>query len=210
MQLIGLLDSPYVRRVAISLQLLELEFEHRALSVFRNFDEFHALNPVVKAPTLVCDDGQVLLDSTLILEHAETLAAPRTLLPADPAVRLRALRLLGLALAGLEKAVAIVYERNLRPAEKQHEPWIERVTAQMLAAFRALESDVASAPLPVDARTIRQDGVTVAVAWHFVQQMLPELLPAAEFPALERHAKHAETLPAFRAAPHGTGTVQRG
>src|SRR4030095_16887225 len=128
---------------------LELPFEHRALSVFRNFDEFHALNPVVKAPTLVCDDGQVLLDSTLILEHAETLAAPRTLLPTDPAARLRALRLLGLTLAGLEKAVAIVYERNLRPPEKQHEPWVERVTVQMLAAFRALESDGARAPLPV-------------------------------------------------------------
>ena len=35
MQLIGMLDSPYVRRVAISLQLLGLPFEHRSVSVFR-------------------------------------------------------------------------------------------------------------------------------------------------------------------------------
>ncbi len=53
MQLIGMLDSPYVRRVAICLKLLEIEFEHHAISVFRGFEQFKAINPVVKAPTLV-------------------------------------------------------------------------------------------------------------------------------------------------------------
>jgi len=208
MQLIGLLDSPYVRRVAISLQLLRLPFEHRALSVFRNFDEFARINPVVKAPTLVLDDGQVLLDSTLILEHAERLAAPRSLMPGGAAERVRALRLLGLALAALEKAVSILYERTQRPPEKQHEPWVTRVTGQMHAAFAALEADVARAPLASGADTIRQDGVTVAVAWHFTRQVLPELVPPARYPALERHSRAAEALPAFAAAPHGLGTVR--
>ena len=77
MQLIGMLDSPYVRRAAITLRLLGLAFEHRPISVFRQFDEFAAINPVVKAPSLVCDDGEVLMDSSLIIEHAERLAAPR-------------------------------------------------------------------------------------------------------------------------------------
>ena len=49
MKLVGMLDSPYVRRVAISLQLLGLRFEHQSLSVFRGFDEFQRINPVVKA-----------------------------------------------------------------------------------------------------------------------------------------------------------------
>ena len=44
--------------------------------MFRNFDEFQAINPVVKAPTLVTDDGAVLMDSTLILDHIERLADP--------------------------------------------------------------------------------------------------------------------------------------
>jgi hypothetical protein len=60
-KLIGMLDSPYVRRVAISLQLLGLRFEHQSLSVFRTFSEFQQINPVVKAPTLLCDDGEVLM-----------------------------------------------------------------------------------------------------------------------------------------------------
>ena len=81
MQLIGMLDSPYVRRVAISLELLGLPFEHRSISVFRQFDEFSRINPVVKAPSLVCDDGGVLMDSTLIIDYAEALAAPRSLVP---------------------------------------------------------------------------------------------------------------------------------
>ena len=38
MQLIGMLDSPYVRRVAISLQLLGLRFEHQSISVFSTFE----------------------------------------------------------------------------------------------------------------------------------------------------------------------------
>ena len=117
MKLIGMLDSPYVRRVAISLQLLDLPFEHQSLSVFRGFEEFSRTNPVVKAPTLVCDDGTVLMDSTLILQYAEALSHPRSLLPTEPAALAQALRATGLALAACEKAVQIVYERGLRPAE---------------------------------------------------------------------------------------------
>ena len=49
MKLVGMLDSPYVRRVAILLQVLGLRFEHQSLSVFRGFDEFRRINPVVKA-----------------------------------------------------------------------------------------------------------------------------------------------------------------
>ena len=119
MQLIGMLDSPYVRRVAVSFQLLGLPFEHRSISVFRTFEQFHAINPVVKAPTLVCDDGTVLMDSTLILDYAEQLAAPRTLMPLDIDERRKALRIIGLALAASEKSVQIIYERTLRPEERR-------------------------------------------------------------------------------------------
>ena len=77
MVLIGMLDSPYVRRVAVSLKLMGLPFEHRSVSVFRTYDEFRKINPVVKAPSFVCNDGTVLMDSTLILDYAEALAAPR-------------------------------------------------------------------------------------------------------------------------------------
>jgi glutathione S-transferase len=208
MQLIGMLDSPYVRRVAVSLQLLGLRFEHRSLSVFRTFDEFSRINPVVKAPTLVCDDGTVLMDSTLILEYAETLARPRSLLPREPAALAHDLRVVGLALAACEKSVQIVYEHELRPQEKRHQPWLDRVTGQMLAAFDALEQEVSRRPLPTSSEAMTQAGVSTAITWEFVQKMLPQVVPAQCWPKLAAFSAAAEALPEFAAAPHGDSTFR--
>jgi glutathione S-transferase len=207
MQLIGMLDSPYVRRVAVSLQFLGLPFQHRSLSVFRTFEQFRSINPVVKAPSLVCDDGTVLMDSTLILEYAESLADPaRSLMPADVPARQRALRLIGLALAACEKSVQIIYEHDLRPAEKRHEPWISRVTGQLLAAYGALEQELSRGGLQTSRGTINQPGIAIAVAWHFTRATLPEIVAASTFPALERFSGASEQLAEFRAAPHGAST----
>jgi glutathione S-transferase len=208
MQLIGMLDSPYVRRVAISLQLLGLPFEHRSLSVFRTFDQFRAINPVVKAPTLVCDDGTVLMDSTLMLDYAEALAAPKSLLPRGLPERLAALRTIGLALAACEKSVQLVYERNLRPPEKQHEPWASRVLGQMRAAFDELEAELANRARPGPAQHIDAAGVATAVAWHFTERMLRGTLKDVGYPRLRELSAWAEQLPEFVSAPYGDGTVR--
>lgn len=209
MELIGMLDSPYVRRVAISLQLLGLPFTHRSISVFRGFAEFSAINPVVKAPSLVCDEGTVLMDSGLILDYAEAMADPaRSLMPAELSARRRALRLLGLALAGCEKTVQIVYERALRPSEKQHAPWVERIHAQARAAYGALEAELARQSLPAPGLAMDQAGLTTAVVWHFTRELVPELAPAADFPLLTAYSAAAERLPAFIAAPHSEAIYQ--
>jgi glutathione S-transferase len=211
MQLIGMLDSPYVRRVAISLQLLGLPFEHRSISVFRTFEQFKGINPVVKAPTLVCDDGTVLMDSTLMLDYAEVLAAAkgtgRSLMPGAPAQRQHALRVIGLALAACEKSVQIIYEQTLRPAEKQHQPWLDRVQGQLLAACAALEAELKRVPPAATSDTIDQAGLTCAVAWQFMQQTRPGLVPVADHPVLQAYSEQVEQLPEFAAAPHGDGTV---
>ncbi|NVZ52591.1 glutathione S-transferase family protein [Pseudomonas sp. B6002] len=196
MKLIGMLDSPYVRRVAISLELYGVEFVHEPLSVFRTFNEFAQINPVVKAPTLVLDAGTVLMDSSLILDYLETLApADKKLLPQAPAARARDLQLLGLALAACEKSVQIVYEHNLRPAEKQHAPWLDRVSGQLLAAYSLLEKQ-----LP-DSEALTQASITAAVAWSFSQFTVASVVRADAFPHLKRHAERLEEHPAFRKYP---------
>ena len=200
MQLVGMLDSPYVRRTAISLRLLGVPFEHRSISVFSTFEQFSAINPVVKAPTLVCDDGSVLMDSTLIVDYAQSLSG-RSLLAADPARRLRELRLTGLALAACEKTVQIVYERKLRPAEKLHQPWMDRVQGQLVAAYSALEREIAAEPLPASEETMTQAGVSMAVAWAFTQLLTPDAVLPRDFPALAAFSAQAESLPVFLAAP---------
>jgi len=200
MQLVGMLDSPYVRRTAISLRLLGVPFEHRSISVFSTFEQFRAINPVVKAPTLVCDDGSVLMDSTLIIDYAQALSG-RSLLSPDPARRLRELRLTGLALAACEKTVQIVYERQLRPAEKLHQPWMDRVRGQLAAAYSALESELAAEPLSASEETMTQAGVSTAVAWAFTQLLTPDAISPTDFPVLAAYSAQAERLPVFVGAP---------
>ena len=196
MKLIGMLDSPYVRRVAISLDLYGVDFVHEPLSVFRSFDAFTQINPVVKAPTLVLDDGTVLMDSSLILDYLETLApANKKLLAQQPAARARDLHILGLALAACEKSVQIVYEHNLRPAEKQHAPWLDRVSGQLLAAYSLLEKQ-----LP-DSEVLTQASITAAVAWSFSQFTVASVVKADAFPNLRRHAERLEQHPAFKKYP---------
>ena len=196
MKLIGMLDSPYVRRVAISLDLYGVEFVHEALSVFSTFAEFSQVNPVVKAPTLVLDDGTMLMDSSLILDYLETLApADKKLLPQQPAARAHDLHLLGLALAACEKSVQIVYEHKLRPAEKLHAPWLERVSGQLLAAYALLDKQLA------DSQALTQASITAAVAWSFSQFTVASVVKADAFPNLKRHAERLEQHPAFRRYP---------
>ncbi len=207
MKLIGMLDSPYVRRTAISLQLLGVPFEHQSLSVFRTYDEFRRINPVVKAPTLVCDDGTVLMESTLILQYAEALAG-RSLLPSEPDALRQALRVTGLALAACEKSVQIFYEHMLRPEEKRHGPWLERVTAQLHAACAALEQELVQRPIEASASSIGQAGVTTAVTWQFILLTTPGVVARDRHPALVAFSEKAEALPQFKAAPHGAGTYR--
>lgn len=199
MQLIGMLDSPYVRRVAICLKLLEIEFEHRAISVFSGFDRFKAINPVVKAPTLVLADGQILMDSSLIQEYAAGISpSGRALLPNQGAARLNALQLNGLALAACEKTVQIVYEQQLRPLEKQHQPWLDRVQGQLLAAYAELEKQL---PQSAVSPFMGSAEVSVAVAWSFTQLMLPGQISDEQHPTLAAFAAQAEQHPAFISTP---------
>ena len=203
MRLIGMLDSPYVRRVAISLRLQEITFAHESISVFSTFDEFAAINPVVKAPSLVTDDGTVLMDSNLILEYAGRLAKPELrLAPDDLKTHARAQRIIGLALAACEKTVQIVYEHHLRPSEKRHQPWLDRVQGQLDAAYRLLEAEVQQAdPWLFGARPFQAD-ITSAVAIYFTRAMLPEAIDFDAYPGLTALSAKAEATEAFRAYPH--------
>jgi glutathione S-transferase len=201
MKLIGMLDSPYVRRVAISAKCLGIPLEHESVSVFRNFEQFQQINPVVKAPTLVLDDGEVLMDSTLIIDYLEALAAPgKSLIPNDLKQRLRSLRLIGLALAACEKSVQLYYERSLRPAQIQYAPWMERVEGQLAAAYSALERELEKQPLKTDG-SIAQDGITLAVAWSFTNLVVPDQVDATQFARINAFTEYAEGLEVFVGTP---------
>ena len=201
MKLIGMLDSPYVRRVAVSLKRMGLAFEHEPVSVFRGMERFRELNPLIKAPTFITDDGQVLMESSLILDYVECLkGAGNGLMPVALAQRARTLRLTGLALVAYEKAVQIYYERNLRPAGIQHAPWVERVSGQLKAACAELERELTERPLSAD-QNIGQDGISIAVGWSFVQLVVPDQAGPETYPVLAAFASEAEQLDIFKSLP---------
>ena len=202
MVLIGMLDSPYVRRCAISMKMMGIAFEHRSVSVFRHFDEFRKVNPVVKAPTLVCDDGTILMDSTLILDYLEATVAPgKRLLPTDVEGRLRALHVIGYALAAADKSVSIVYEKTQRPKDKVHPAWLERVTSQANTAFEQLEPMAAEAKPWLHGDRFTAGDVMTACAWRFGQYYNAAEIPASKYPALVAYSARAEALPEFASTP---------
>jgi glutathione S-transferase len=202
MVLIDMLDSPYVRRCAVSMKLMGVPFEHRPLSVFRNMPELGKINPLLKAPTFIADDGTVLMDSTLILDYVEsTLPASRRLMPTVPEARLAALRVHGVALAGTEKGVSIVYEMEQRPEDKRHKPWLDRTVMQLHAALDELEPVAAKAKPWVNGERISASDIVMACMWRFIHLRECTAVPASRYPALAAHSQRAEALREFSSTP---------
>jgi glutathione S-transferase len=121
-------------------------------------------------------------------------------MPVDLAARARTLRLTGLALVAYEKAVQIYYERNLRPAEIQHAPWVERVSEQLRTACAELERELIERPLSAGP-DIGQDGISIAVGWSFIQLVVPDQVSADSCPVLAGFAAEAEQLDIFKSLP---------
>ena len=206
MQLIGMLDSPYVRRVAVALIVAKVPFEHRPISLFRHIDAFSRINPLLKAPTLVADDGTALMDSGVILDYLAA-AFPRIaeLTPSAPQARLRALRVTGLALTVMEKAVQRHYERALRPPEKRHDPWIERVMGQLAAGLAALDAEAPRSGWIAGELGVAD--ISAVCALGFAQQVLSDVVEAGRYSNLAEFCARAEALQAFRAAPAEDGVT---
>ena len=202
MQLIGMLDSPFVRRVAVTAQFLGIPYEHNPLSIFKSYDDFRKINPLVKVPTLVCDDGEMLVESTLIIDYFESFHADgKCLMPKNEADSVRALRAIGAALVAMEKVVAIIYERTQRPKELQHAPWLKRVDQQLRSALGVLEAFVGDGSDWLIGDEITQADITTAVAWRFTQHAVPRRISADDYPGLAAFSARAEVLPEFLACP---------
>ena len=127
MILVGQYDSPFVRRVAVSLRLLGFVYQHDTRSVFGDFDSLRQINPLGRIPSLVLDDGEIIIDSGAILDFLDELAGPaRALLPRSGPERRRALRLIALAIGVIDKCRASAYERKIRPAARRLPEWMAR------------------------------------------------------------------------------------
>ena len=214
MRLIGIYLSPYVRRVAVSLSILNLPFELEEVFVFGDPDVVRRYNPLVRIPAMVLDDGTNLVESGAILDEIDHMVSPeRRLTPSDGPLRRRVLQIAAIALGSAEKAQWAFYEDRVRPAEKVHIPWIEHNDRQVLGGFEHLNAAAAKIDdggWIAGTRDISQADVTTAVAFTFANLARPHLQLAERFPQLSRFAEHCEALPAFLKAPVPAGAKLTG
>jgi glutathione S-transferase len=198
MILIGQYDSPFVRRVGIALTLYELPFEHRPWSSFGEADKIRQYNPLTRVPTLVLDNGEVLIDSHIILDYLDSLmpAAARMFPAAEPA-RHQALKVAALATGLGDMAVSLFYETKLHT--EASEILVKRRSHQIANVLKALEADRAGRKTDYwFGAQIGHADIAVAAVLRFISEVHAGLISLAEFPSLKAHAAHLEALPAFQ------------
>jgi glutathione S-transferase len=200
MILIGMFDSPFVRRVAVSMNLLGLPFEHRNWSVGKDFERIRQFNPLGRVPTLVTSDGEALIESAAILDFLDERAGPdRALLPRAGKERRDALRIMATATGAAEKGVLQIYETVFRPQDKRHEPWVERCRTQMQAALAELNRlSQARAGQWLIGHRMTQADVTASCVFTFLSEAVNAEIGSI-FPALSALTARCEALPEFSA-----------
>jgi len=203
LKLIGRNLSPYSRRVAVAMTLLDIPHSREYLSVTTDPDRGLELNPVGRVPVLELDDGERLIESAAILDYLMELVGPaKSLIPPHGKARRDCIQLMSIGSGVLDKSVNAVYEQRRRPAEKVHEPWRQHLLRQAAGGLTALDARAAS-------RTgswllndqIGMADITAAVTVTFLRVMVPELVQAGLYPALYALTEKAEALPAFQAHP---------
>lgn len=195
-----MLDSPYVRRVAISLKAMEFSFEHQQLSVFNDVEKMQAVNPLMKAPSLITDEGTLLIDSTLILEYLDRkCSADCSLFPKDLEQFTKSQYLIGIALTLCDKAVQLFMEYNRRPPEKFYKEWADRIDEQLHIGLKLLDQQVTINNMGylVDTRVMLAD-ITIAVAIKYIKKKLPDLYQKHVSEKIKQFSSEMEATPLFR------------
>jgi len=209
MILVGQYDSPYVRRVAIALHHYGIAFTRNPISVFTDAGQMAAINPLVRIPSLILDDGEVLIDSGAILDHLDEVVGPaRALTPRSGRERRRVMQLVAVASGAIDKAGAQVYERHFHPAVAVNEEGLARCRDQMRGGLAYLEDRLAGEWLEIGRFT--QADLTAAALVGYLKLRLSEIDVARDYPRLAALAARCEAMPAFAAARPSADEVMPG
>ncbi|MDB6144541.1 MAG: glutathione S-transferase family protein [Pseudomonas sp.] len=196
MQLIGSWTSGFTRRVGITLKFLDLPFEHLDFNVFLRPEDVRPYSPMLKVPVLVLDDGEMLLDSSGIIDYLHEQVGPiRALIAIGGPERRAALRIVGLGMAVYEKLNSI-YAETLRPADRQLDSALDYFTAQAMTGLEMLEAEAGEGWMVGGA--LSQADIMTVVAYQGASRMtLPTLVHAGRFPKLAALSGLAMNLSAF-------------
>ena len=200
MKLIGGFGSPFVRRVAVSLNFLGFDWEQEAISAFDNPEPVRKHNPLVRVPTVVLDDGEALVESYAILDALDGMVDDaKRLIPAGGGPRRTVMQLSAVSTGTMDKAVWAYYEGRFHPAEKVHEPWVDHNDGQVMGGLGYLDTCAEKVGDNWLAGTdrISQADISATVAITFTNRVRPKLQVMEKFPHLAAFAARCEAMEEF-------------
>ena len=200
MILLGQYDSPFVRRVAITLQRYALQFEHRPWSVWADAEKIAQYNPLRRVPTLLLEGESALVETFAILDALDELVSPeRRLLPATGPVRRDGLRISALAAGIADKAVQLLY--SSLDLMKPSAAWTARCRSQVLDTLSRLEAERAARSTQYWlGESLSHADIAFACSYRFTSEAHPDQIAPNQLPSLAAQAALCEALPEFQSA----------
>ncbi len=202
MKLFGSFVSPFVRRVAVSLNQLGIAYESVPLATSKEPDEVRKYNPLTRVPALMLDSGETLIESWAILDEIDQMVgSERALIPTSNPARRQVLQLVSVGTGAAEKTVWAYYELGKRPEEKVHQPWLEQNEGQVLAGYAHLEEKLKASGADAlfrDGAGLNQAGITCAVAYRFTEFVRPNLDLKGTAPTLAAFSEICEATDDFK------------
>ena len=195
--LVGRLLSPYVRRIAVTLNLYNMPFERLIISAIDDEAVRERINPVGRVPAFVLSETETIVDSIAILDHLDELAGPDSLTPQSGFPRRQTLHQLALATGAIDRAMGANAERRRKPPDDDR---LNRQLRQCKNGFTTLETLLDADAEYFGGNKIGQADVTIVVGMTFIEHIFPGTLPGAELPKLHALAARSESLPAFSEA----------
>jgi glutathione S-transferase len=198
MILIGRNVSPFVRRTAAVMNMLNVEFEQRMLSTADDQLEVYKSNPVGRIPALILNDSETLIDSNAIIDYIiEAYDLNRQLLEISGVNRRIVLQTTVLAHGVMEKGVAFSYEQNRRPKEKIYQDWLNHLQEQLEKGLTALEKIAITSPDWLHGNNITLADITVVCAFDYLRIRMPSIVNSNELVALSDLSKKANAIAAI-------------
>jgi len=195
MKIYGRNLSPFTRRVIVTMNIMEKEYTHQPIMVTgEEFEALKKVNPVGRVPALVLDDGEVLIESSAILDHLEDGATRgQRMFPKSGADRRAAMQIAARAHNACEKAVSLVYERQRRPEEHHWPEWQQRLEGQIVGVLDDIESKVPEKGYFGGGKPKGAD-IAAVCAYDFVEAIHPQLLNHPNLKALSKRANRREAF----------------
>ena len=204
MILTGLYDSPFVRRVAVTLEYYGLAFDREIWSIYADLAQVERRNPLGRVPALQLRDGTLLIDSSFILDYLDEMVGPdEALIPPAGPTRHLIQSLVAIALGLAEKSVAYRGETVRRPAALRDPEAIARLERQIAQTLGWLDARVGERWM--HGPRMSQADVTTAIAVTDLRHKSPDLIPAGRYPRLDGLTERCEMLECFLAAPFMAG-----